>query len=461
MNKYTTSEQICKVEATDESITGRGGLALFNRYLAGTGIYKILDEYFGNIRKSAKGLVIWKIFKQVFLFLFDGTSRHVSYFDELKGDAGYGAVIEEELSDIASSHTIKRFFRLFSIGTAVLFRGILRRLFLWRLRIECPDEIELTVDTMVLDNDEADVREGVQPTYKKVKGFQPLQIIWDGRIVDAIFRGGKKHGNSGETVINVVRSIVNYIRENYRADVTIIVRLDAGFFDKANFAAFDEMGIIFIGTGKMYESVKEAVREAPVNARGSYNNGHQEWEYCEFSYRPDSWDRFYRAIYTRPVYEDKQALLEFARPDNVIITNVGVYDDALKHCSAKRRRHWLKASSIIQSHHMRGADELPHRGLKDFGFEQFPFKRFTANCALYYCVLISFFLFECYKRDVLREIIPITSYAKTVRRRLVDFAAKIVKTSRQIILKVPRAVMDSLNIESLWKLCQHPPPISS
>lgn len=461
MNKYTTSERICKIEATDELLNDRGGLALFNRYLSGTGIYEILDEYFENMRKSAKGLVIWKIFKQVFLFLFDGTSRHISYFDHLKGDASYAGVIEEKPSDIASSHTIKRFFRMFSIGSAILYRGILRRLFLWRLKIESPDEIELTVDTMVLDNDEAEVREGAQPTYKKVKGFQPLQIIWDGRIVDAIFRGGKKHGNSGETVINVVRTIVNYIRENYRADVTIFVRLDAGFFDKANFAAFDEMGINFIGTGKMYESVKEAVRKAPLNAWGSYNNGHQEWKYCEFSYRPDSWEKCYRAIYTRPVYEDKQAVLEFARPDNVIITNVGIMDDALKHCSAKRRSHWLKASSIIQSHHMRGADELPHRGLKDFGFEQFPFKRFTANCALYYCVLISFFLFECYKRDVLRKIMPITSYAKTVRRRFVDLAAKIVKTSRQIILKVQRSTMNSLKISDLWELCQNPPPINA
>ncbi len=54
-------------------------------------------------------------------------------------------------------------------------------MFIWRLRIENPDVIDLTIDTIVMDNDEAERRYGVQPTYKKVKGFQPLQVIWKGR----------------------------------------------------------------------------------------------------------------------------------------------------------------------------------------------------------------------------------------------------------------------------------------
>lgn len=459
MNKHTTNERICKIEATGDTLTCRGGLSPFNRYLSEIGIYKILEELFGGLRKSAKGLAAWRMFKQVLLFFFDGTSRHLTYFDELKRDSGYAGVVEERIEDLASSHAIKRFFKLFFFSAAVLFRQVLRRLFLWRLQVEQPLEIELTVDTMVMDNDEANARHGVQPTYKKVKGFQPLQIIWDGRIVDAIFRGGKKHGNSGKTVVNMVRNLVKCIRENYRDDVTIIVRLDSAFFDEVNFAAFDELGIVFIASGKMYDGVKEAVRDAPGEAWGGYDNGRQAWSFYEFGYRPDSWDKFYRAIYTRPVYDDKQALLDFARPDNVIITNVGVNPDALKHCTAQRRKHWLKTTSIIASHHMRGADELPHRGLKDFGFEQLPFKRFAANAAFFYCMIIAFFLFECFKRDVLRDVISITSYATTVRRRFVDFAAKIVRTSNQIILKIPQAVMDTLKIENLWELCQHPPPI--
>jgi hypothetical protein len=74
---------------------------------------------------------------------------------------------------------------------------------------------------MVMDNDEATKRHGVQPTYKNVKGFHPLQILWDGKVVDGIFSGGKKHGNANNTVANMIITLVPLIRREYREDVAI------------------------------------------------------------------------------------------------------------------------------------------------------------------------------------------------------------------------------------------------
>ena len=65
--------------------------------------------------------------------------------------------------------------------------------------------------------------------------------------------------------------------------------------------------------------------------------GRPVWHYLEFGWRCNNWKRHYRTFYTRPVYDDRQGLLEFARPDNVIITNLGVDLDVLKHCSAEER----------------------------------------------------------------------------------------------------------------------------
>ena len=180
----------------------------------------------------------------------------------------------------------------------------------------------------------------------------------------------------------------------------------------------------------------------------------------EFGYRCESWKKFYRAIYTRLSHEGEQRLLDFARPDNVILTNIGVNPNVLVNCSSKdEERRLVKTETIIESHHMRGADELPHRGLKDFGFEELPFKRFVPNSAVYYCMLISFFLFETYKEDVLKEVMPIGSYATTVRRKALDFAAKIIGTGRQLILKVTQAVMDNLQFAVLWQRSETPIPI--
>jgi len=322
-----------------------------------------------------------------------------------------------------------------------------------------PIEIVLYLDSMVMDNDDALKRHGVEPTYKKKKGFHPLHIIWNGIIVDAIFRGGSKNGNAGNTVVNMVTDLVNLIRSEYSATVTIILRCDSGFFDGKNFNAFDDLNIGFIANGKMYDAVKQQAGDAADYYWDSYDVKEQSWSFLEFGFRCDKWKRFYRAFYTRCLYEGRQMLLDFARPDNVILTNIGINDKVLEHCTPQQRQYWLTPAAIINSYHQCGADELCHRGLKDFGFEQLPFKRFGPNSAFYYCMLISFFLFETFKQDVTAQVIPITSYATSVRRRIVDIAAKIVKKGHKITLKLSESVRQSLKFDLLWANCQNPPPI--
>lgn len=450
--------RINKVEVTTDTLTGRGGMALFVRYIERVGIFDLLLNSFGYIRRSKKGASILNIFKQVMCFLYDGTSRHLTYFDELKRDEGYAAIIESKPEEMVSSHQVKRFFKMFTWLSGKTFRKVLKEMFIWRLRIEKPEVINLMLDTMVMDNDEAEKRHGVQPTYKDKKGFQPLHLIWKNKIVDAIFRGGKKHGNHGKTVIHMVTDMVNLIRAEYSATVPIILRIDSGFLDEDNMEAFDRLNILFIVSGKMYSSVKEYIG-AHRGTWNRYDNGHQEWDHVEFGYRCESWKKFYRAIYTRPYYEGEQRLLDFARPDNIILTNIGINKEAISGCSEALREEITKTESIISSHHQRGADELPHRGIKDFGFEELPFKRFMANSALYYCMVIAFFLFETFKEDVLEEVMPIGSYATTVRRKALDFAAKIVSKGRQITLKVTKAVMEALKFEKLWERSDNPVPL--
>jgi len=103
------NNRINKVDTTNETITGRGGLSLFVRYLENIRIYSLLLKFFGLLRKSKKGKPLWNLFKQILCFFFDHTSRHVSYFDKLKKDKGYAETIENSPEEMASSHAIKRF----------------------------------------------------------------------------------------------------------------------------------------------------------------------------------------------------------------------------------------------------------------------------------------------------------------------------------------------------------------
>lgn len=192
----------------------------------------------------------------------------------------------------------------------------------------------------------------------------------------------------------------------------------------------------------------------------TYDNGHQLWQYFEFGDRRKSWKKneWRRAFYTRPAYEDEQRLLEFARPDNVIYTNLGQGGRIDELLEAFGRTELTEPQRVIELHHGRGRDELVHRALKDFRAEQLPFKRFQSNAAFYYLVLVAFFLFETFKRDVTAEVVPITAQATRVRREAVDFAAKIVRHAGDTILKVTRAIWNRLRIDDLWKRAAKPPP---
>jgi hypothetical protein len=454
-----TGHKIHKLEVTTDTLTSRGGLAVFVKYINAIGILALLLNRFARIKKSAKGVSLGNLFLQALYFFCDGTSRHLCYFDELKKDLGYAAVIEMPEEQMASSHAIKRFFGAFNVFHQAAFRWVLRELFLWRLQLQKPNLVILTLDTMVMDNDEAEKREGCDPTYKKVKGFQPLQLIWEGKIVEGIFRRGKRHSNYGRDVSKIIEGTVKLIRGRYDATAPIILLMDSGFLDEKIFTLCDRLRVGFIGTGKTYDAVKEKIAAIPEKDWKEYANEQQAWSYASFVYQCDKWQRGYRAVYTRPVYEDEQRLLEFARPDNIIVSNLAAGEPVLEEMLRDQQKYWLRDDSLIFHHHRRGADELPHRGLKDFGSEELPFQRYACNQAYYYLMVIAFFLFQTFKEDNFQDILPVNSYATTVRRQLLDIAAKIVRTGHEVILKVTQPVMDRLQLQLLWTRCQNHVPI--
>jgi hypothetical protein len=448
------------VEVTGDNLTSRAGLSLFVRYLRGIVLLPYLEEIFSKIRKSNKGQGITDVFKQLFCFFMDGTSRHLVYFDTLKEDEGYAGSIETKPEDMLSSHAVKRFFGAMLLPWGFMFRKVLRKLFLWRLQIVKPMMIIVGLDTMVMNNDEAQKRDGVKPTYKKEKGFQPIQMTWGRFIIDAIFRSGDKHSNHGDDAAKMVKGIVALIRKHYRQDVPIVIRLDSGFFDQKLFKVFESLQIGYICGGKLYDDIGAFVSNCDRSVWGRYENENQVWDYVEFGDRRGSWKRFRRCIFCRPVYEDKQMLFKFARPDTMIYSNLGMggtIDDQLRTVGMEQL---FAPEVMIELYHGRGYDELVHRALKDFASEQLPFKRFHQNAAFYYTMLVTFFLYEAFKEDVCAPVIQLSSYATTLRRKLLDVAGKIVSHSGKITLKVTLSTWRRLDFYQLWIKSENPNPLT-
>lgn len=210
----------------------------------------------------------------------------------------------------------------------------------------------------------------------------------------------------------------------------------------------------------MYDDIKALIES--IGEFNSYIGKENIWEFVDFIDKRKSWDKGRRAIYLKPFINDEgETVLPFAREeDRIIYTNLGV-DKELNNLFIKaEKEEYFKAEKIIESYHDRGNDELINRALKEFGTEEMPFKRFLPNAAFYYSIVLSFFLYESFKRDVANGIIDGKSYPTTVRRILIDFAGRLIHTGRRIILKVSQYIYERLNISLLWERCNNPPVIA-
>jgi Transposase DDE domain group 1 len=466
MNKNSTTAQlkISNIEITNDVISARGGLTLFLRYLENTQVFELIEHFLGEMKGSKKGITTRQFLSQIMVFIMDGSHNSINYFDQLKSDDTHAALLEMEPEQSASSHQIKRFFRRFiqtKKGTEI-FRNILTELFLWRLDIEKPEYIILGIDTMVLDNDDAPGREGVEFTYKNKKGFQPLHITWGSFLADVIFRKGSAHSNHENDFIDAVSRITKIIRSRYSEDIPIILAADSGFFDQKAFDFFDDkLKINYVVTGKLFKYIMNDIKRIPKKLFSRYErNGF--WKYIEVKAWYKSWNRSRRAVFTSLVDDDKgQTKLDFMRINSIIITNMGTDKKLNQQLENAGIGHYTDIEQVIRISHNRGRDELVHRSLKELATkEQLPFKRFEMNEAFYYLQAITHIMFESFKRDVSADLIPVTSYPNTFRRKLIDFAVKIVKHSALITMKVREFIMNSLKLDELWLRCQSPPQIT-
>ncbi|MFO8066277.1 MAG: IS1380 family transposase [Bacteroidales bacterium] len=457
------STKITKIGITNDKISARGGLSLFLRYIEKIDFYRLVSGIIlPLILKSNKGLQLQQFVKQGLAFFMDGTHTAISDFDKLKEDDGYAALLECKKEHLASSHQIKRYFAKLSIITNLIFNKVLHELFLWRLSITKPQVIMLGADTMVLDNDSANKREGSEVTYKRKKGFQPLHISWGPFLIDVLFRKGSAHSNHGTDYIDRVRAVVKLIRKRYSSDVPIVLCSDSGFFDQKAFDVFEQdIHIHYITTGKLYGDVTEYVQDLPTDAFNTISKNRAVWQFVEYASRLKSWSKFRRCFFTRLHQDDTgQYVMEFGKPDSIIYTNIGNCPVADEKLRAVGGDEWFEAETIIRKSHQRGADELIHRSLKELATkEQLPFKLFGMNRAYYFMLVFTHFLFEAYKQDVTAEVISVTVYPNTFRRKLIDFAVKITSRARNIILNVTRNIYKTINIDFLWKRCQSPPKI--
>ena len=271
--------KISAVEITPEKMVSRGGLALVLRYIDTIGVLELVEKTLGHLRLSGKGKPIWAIVRQILPAFIDGTDNTMKGFDTRHKSPEHAALLESDVEELVSGGSVRRFFGKFVGYRYALWRTVLHRMFIWRLQREKPKYISLYVDTMVLDNDGALKREGCKPTYKKKKGFQPLHIHWGPYIADVEFRSGEKHSNYQQRAVQAVARLVRLVREQYSADIPIVVCCDSGFLSEDNFNGFEKLGVHYVGMGKLYDYLYEPLKGIDHNALPTVQGTKAAWAY--------------------------------------------------------------------------------------------------------------------------------------------------------------------------------------
>ena len=426
-------KKIKSVDTTKECLSSRSGLAPYVNFLNGSAIADELERTLIHLRKSKKGIALSDTFSQLLLFFADGTEKCLEGFDKLKENKAWQKL--HGCKKTLNTGQLKRVLEKVSKREIELLRPLIRQIFLSALKASSPDKVVLFLDSSVYDNDGAKCRAGVKPTYKKKKGYHPINLIWHGLYVDTVFQRGDYSTNHDGVAIKMLQEITPFIRATLGKDIQIIVRMDSGYYDQKIFSVCDELNIKFICAGKRYRDHQYLEEKSLDNFDGIFRNNTSQWHFCRFQERRITWsDKMqYRALFLRATEEDGEALLGL--DSRIILTNL---DE--KGCTDEQ---------IIKYDHSRGADELTHRAAKEFSDEKMPCLDYHVNAFWYTLSIIAFNLFQIFKRNI--ACFPYNAYPNTVRRKLFDLAGKIVKGSNSLILKISEWKMRELKFDKIWQ----------
>jgi hypothetical protein len=433
------NEKTCKsietIGITKEVITSRAGLAPLAEFVKKCGAVEALANL-NPVKKSGKGASDSDSYLQLLLYFIDGTNLSLTGFDALSKDSSWADCCGIPREHVLSSHAVKRFIGVMPKKAARTIRRLLLSIFRQSLKIQKPEKIVLDIDTVVYDNDTALKREGCSPTYKKVKGFQPLMVKWGQLVVWSEFREGKVHSNHGTTVQHALTVLTTLIHSVLGKETPILVTFDSGFFDQKIFKYLEQNNLFYICSGKMYKDIPSLVGSIDGSTFKTFNSANPDgvWEYADINDRRASWDTARRAIYTRRT-RTRDGQQELLGLEAIYYTNL----------------EWA-AETIIATAHARGEAELVHRKLKDFAGELLPFQSFAKNEVWFFLMLVAFNLFETYKSACDTILETAHMYPTTFRRRFIDIAGKIVRHAGKIILKTTSGFYDQLS--ALWSIQQ-------
>ena len=413
-----------KLKTTNEQLTSRAGLLVVAQLMEQLELSKSIDAYF-PAPKSNRGIPASSYLETLILMQHEG-SFHLDDVKHLHEDSALTQVLGIKHLPKASAlgnwlrrmgNTPQGMQSLVNVNKRVLKTALHQR-----------KGVTLDIDATEIISQKADA----QWTYKKNQGYMPMvgHIAEAGMVVACDFRSGN---------VSPAKENLEFIQQCQSAlpqDCYIeSLRIDAAGYQKKIIQYCEEQSIHYAIRAKMSSSIKEHIEVLENKDWQPLIHKNGETSQSQSTCRTVHWISDHETPLTlviqRKAIKGQLELDTDESADSTEITHQGYLYRGI----VTDHEDWTD-SQIIHWYNQRGEDsENRIKELKlDFGGDILPCSDFGANALYFMICALSFNLLALMRLFLPEELAH--HRAITIRWRVYAVAAKVIKTGRQIFIKM-------------------------
>lgn len=434
-----------KLDTTNDLLTSRAGLLATAQFMEFLSLSERIDQHFPQ-PGSNRGYKPSKVIKTLILMQHEG-SYHLEGVRHLKNDEALLTVLG--INKLPGATTLGDWLRRMGKQPQIQDAWVKVNRGLLQSALHRCKAVTLDIDATEIVSRKAEA----QWTYNKNKGFMPMvgHIAETGQIVAADFRQGH---------VAPAYDNLGFIQQCQRAlpeDCTVkALRIDAAGYQANIIKHCDEQGIEYAIRAKTSAAMRAQIAATsdddwlPLRDRnGEVIAGQQTYR---TSFCIGDYENAFTLVIQRKEIKGQTLLALDGEQDTETYAQ-----DAYIYRAIATNRDALSDSDIIHWYNQRAEDsENRIKELKlDFGGDTLPCSNFEAN-ALYFAIsALSYNLFALMRQLLPQELAH--HRATTLRWRLYAMAAKVVKTGRQLFVKLKAEHRDLLD-QVLTALKEFKPP---
>ncbi len=417
------------IASTDERLTPRSGEILFGEYLKAIGVDKLCDLHL-PLPQSNRGYTPSTFIQPLLLMLHSG-GKSLEDLRVIREDHAMREILH--LKDIPTASAIGKWLKRLGVMGVYGIENINKRL-LKRYLKRVKEPLVLDIDASVIESH----KESAVYTYKMFPGYTPMiGHINGGYMILGEFRSGNIA--PADTNLEFVKRCITQLP---KTQALAYVRADSASYQHELFDYCDEHGIIYtIGAhldNRVLESIQE-IKQWKSMTHYEGKNHHLQEDVAEFIHTMNEGKNAFRMIVIKkrvtpilPTLEEtlsEEEKLQYAKERySVIATNS---DEDIE--------------DVVKFYRQRGdTSENRIKELKNgFNLKYLPTSDFIANAFYFQIGVLAYNLFVLFKETLQESWQRHT--IQTLRYKLYNIAGKVIKHSRETILKVNEQFVEILN----------------